>query len=82
MKEWEEKISNMLNEVSKQIADLEEARLIKACDENDFIVGTPIVREQIKALLPSNANILVDMRIEPNKIYMIKKMELIDLLTL
>ena len=68
-----EPINTMLDDICKAYTELKEKHFIQVCDENDFIVGTPIIKEQLKELLPDNANIYVDMHIEPDKIYMIKK---------
>ena len=71
-------ISQKFDEMERQIRDLEEKRLVKTCEEHDFIVGSMEVYEKLREYLPKDAKILFTRNIDPSIVLLVKKIALSD----
>ena len=74
------KIGKVIDDFVKQEAELRHKILVKACEENDFIVPDEKTREVLKKILPENASITVSKFTD--YILMVKKFDPSELLWL
>ena len=70
------KIAKAIDDFVKQEAELRHKILVKACEENDFIVPDEKTREVLKKILPESANITVSKYTD--YVLMVKKFEIPD----
>lgn len=74
--EFANNIQTMIDDMVKAEMELREKALLKAIDENDFIVGDMATKYKLEMILLKNANVIYSPYANPNMVYVIKKMEI------
>jgi hypothetical protein len=58
-KSFIEQLKKAIDDFNRMQAEYEHKQLIKLCEENDFIVPSVEIREQLEKVLPEGARIIV-----------------------